>query len=96
MSRRLWAFARRVFPALPPIIHTCTSCYAVHEYSRVCPHCGVEPATSLNNGYLIDHHHFTMGYDLTDWALPLKIGVGRANLHVQVLCIDFDLYWGRW
>lgn len=48
----------------------------------------------LHNRFLIDNPRFTMGYDLTDWALPLKVGVGRCNLHVQVLCFDFDLYWG--
>lgn len=48
----------------------------------------------LWNKYLIDRPGFSLGYDLTSWALPLNIAVGSRNLHVQILCVDIDLYWG--
>lgn len=43
--------------------------------------------------YLIDTDRFAFGYDLCSWALPLNIAIGRANFHLQFLCMDIDFYW---
>ena len=54
-----------------------------------------EMLTNWWTRYLVKTNRFTMGYDLCSWALPLNVAIGRANLHLQVLCIDIDFYWGE-
>lgn len=46
------------------------------------------------NRYLIDRQWFSVGMDLTDWALPLQIAAGSGNLHIRFLFLDIDFYWG--
>lgn len=47
------------------------------------------------NRYLIDNDRVQIGYDLTDWALPIKLGFGTRSLYAQVLCFDFNFWWGE-
>lgn len=47
------------------------------------------------NRYLIDRESFKFGYDLTDWALPLKISIWRYGVFIGFLCFDIDIDWGN-
>lgn len=47
------------------------------------------------NRYLIDTRNLTIGFDTGSWALPLLVALGRFHLHVQILCVDIDVYWGE-
>lgn len=95
MRRAVWRLVRRVFKNAPALVETCPACFTVYEFGDThCPHCKGAPNMRWHNRYLIDNRRFSMGFDLTDWALPLKIGIAPANLHVEILCFDFDLYWG--
>lgn len=45
--------------------------------------------------YLVDTDSIQIGYDLTSWALPIKLEFGTRSLYAQVLCFDFNFWWGE-
>lgn len=48
------------------------------------------------NKYFVQTEKLRIGFDLTDWALPLRISAGPSNAWVQFLCFDIDVWWGSY
>ena len=54
-----------------------------------------ELPTQWWNRYIIDGNRLCIGYDLTCWALPLKVSIGRYDINISILCFDIGYYFGE-